>query len=415
MLFRSQLMMRGIARNADSVNTTAMEFNKISAETHESVEETSRRAETVASAGEELNANMNSVAASMDQAATNVQTMATAAEEMNATIREIARNAEDARLSGDDAVVKAREVSSMMGQLADAARDIGQVTEAITEISEQTNLLALNATIEAARAGDAGKGFAVVAGEIKELARQTASATGSIRTNIDRVQGAVSENVARIQSVESSIGSVSSLVTGIAGAVEEQSIATQDIAENANEAAAGIADVNVQVGQATSAVQEVARQVVGVNGAVERIALACFEGRISAEEMGGMSNTLESLTGQFKTGRKKFAIGKVKQGHMLWRVTLEAVLGGRRQVTAEELPDHRSCDFGRWYYGEGQAFAGCDVFEELGRYHEQVHTVAKEVVTLWNRGDEEGARRRYQDFLTAKDAMFEGLDLLYSR
>jgi hypothetical protein len=37
---------------------------------------------------------------------------------------------------------------------------------------------ALNATIEAAWAGDAGKGFAVVAGEVKELASQTANATG---------------------------------------------------------------------------------------------------------------------------------------------------------------------------------------------------------------------------------------------
>ena len=69
-----------------------------------------------------------------------------------------------------DSVKTAKE---QVDELGVNAREIGQVTEVISDISEQTNLLALNATIEAARAGDAGKGFSVVANEIKELARQT--------------------------------------------------------------------------------------------------------------------------------------------------------------------------------------------------------------------------------------------------
>ncbi|WP_300674037.1 Cache 3/Cache 2 fusion domain-containing protein [Desulfoluna sp.] len=414
-LFMDKLqgMIRDITGNAEAVKESSTGFKKLNAETHDSVEDTSRRAEAVAAAGEQLTSNMTLVAAAMEKASTNVQTVASAAEEMNATITEIARNAEQARGTTDDAVVQARQVSEMMSRLDDAARDIGQITEAITDISEQTNLLALNATIEAARAGDAGKGFAVVAGEIKDLAGQTALATGNIRINIDRVQQSVHENVGRIDEVGHSIDRVSALVTGIAGAVEEQSIATREIADNANQTSAGIDEVNLQVVEASGAVQEVAMQVSGVNADVDRIALASLEGRVNAEEMNTLADQLHELTGQFVVGDRRFAIGSVKQAHILWRVALEALLGGRRQIADGELADHRSCDFGKWYFGDGQQLAGEPVFVVLGDYHERVHTLAREVVSLWNRGDKAGAQGRYRDFLKAKEDMFHSLDELY--
>ena len=83
------------------------------------------------------------------------------------------------------------EVSNeKIGGLGQASADeIGKVIEVIQDIAEQTNLLALNATIEAARAGEAGKGFAVVATEVKELAKQTATATDDIRQRIEGIQG----------------------------------------------------------------------------------------------------------------------------------------------------------------------------------------------------------------------------------
>ena len=64
-----------------------------------------------------------------------------------------------------------------MANLQSIGRNMGQVVKLISSVAHQTNLLALNATIEAVRAGAAGKGFAVVATEVKDLARQTGSAT----------------------------------------------------------------------------------------------------------------------------------------------------------------------------------------------------------------------------------------------
>ena len=121
--------------------------------------------------------------AATEQAATNIALVATATDEMTSTINEIVKSTEKAQEITKSAVREAGSASEKVDELGRAAVEIGKVTEAITEISEQTNLLALNATIEAARAGEAGKGFAVVANEIKELAKQTAGATGDLRNS----------------------------------------------------------------------------------------------------------------------------------------------------------------------------------------------------------------------------------------
>lgn len=74
-----------------------------------------------------------------------------------------------------------------------AVEKIGELTNAISEISTQTGLLALNASIEAARAGEAGKGFAVVATEITKLADQTADTVANISDIVNEVHNAVSD------------------------------------------------------------------------------------------------------------------------------------------------------------------------------------------------------------------------------
>ena len=123
----------------------------------------------------------------------------------------------------------------------------GQVTETITDISAQTNLLALNATIEAARAGEAGKGFAVVANEIKELARQTATATQDIRAKIDAIRASTTTAINDIERIAEVIRNVNEIVPQMAAAIEEQSAVTKDVAENIAQATAGVADDPVRI------------------------------------------------------------------------------------------------------------------------------------------------------------------------
>jgi methyl-accepting chemotaxis protein len=167
-----------------------------------------------------------------------VATTAAATEQLSGSIQEIGDQASRVLTMAQSAVGDADRAQQAMRSLNDAAERIGSVVDAISAVAGQTNLLALNATIEAARAGEAGKGFAVVASEVKALANQTSNATKDISQQIAAIQAATKGSVDEIYSISRAISELSALSTGIASAVEQQSMTTREIAESVQNAAA---------------------------------------------------------------------------------------------------------------------------------------------------------------------------------
>lgn len=293
-------MFKEIATGVGTLDASSKELSNISHHMSEGANNTSSKSNTVSAAAEEMSSNMDSVAATMEETATNVGLMASAAEQMTASINEIAQNTEKARSIAAQAVSESDEASVQINELGKAAKEIGKVTEAITEISEQTNLLALNATIEAARAGESGKGFAVVANEIKELARQTAEATGEIKKEIDGVQRSTEGTVVQIEQISKVINQLNEIVETIATAVEEQSVTTKEIAGNVVQASQGIQEVTQNVTQATTVTGEMTRDISEVNQASGEIANSSSQVNMSAQELYGLADQLKEAVGRFK-------------------------------------------------------------------------------------------------------------------
>jgi hemerythrin-like metal-binding protein len=300
MVSNTRKLLREVTGGVQTLASSATELSAVSSQTTNAVRTMSEKTATVAAAAEEASANTTSVAASMEQAATNLASVASATEEMSATVGEIASNSEKARNISDQATVQAQTISALMQELGRAAQEIGKVTETITDISSQTNLLALNATIEAARAGAAGKGFAVVANEIKELARQTATATEDIKAKISGVQTSAGGAIADIEKISGVIKEVSAIVSSIAASIEEQAAVTKDVAGNIAQASAGVKDSNERIAQTATVSKDIARDMTGVNTAVGDIRQGGEQVSASTVELSKLAEQLKATVGLFK-------------------------------------------------------------------------------------------------------------------
>lgn len=141
----------------------------------------------------------------------------------------------------------------MINKLGKSSKEVGEISQVISDIAAQTNLLALNAAIEAARAGVHGRGFAVVADEVRKLSEKTSNSAKQIGLMISNTQRdtssvvklmkdinvIVNEGISlagnsgeTLENIVKSSQDVLQMVSEIVASSEEQSVTTQGIATN---------------------------------------------------------------------------------------------------------------------------------------------------------------------------------------
>jgi methyl-accepting chemotaxis protein len=297
----------GTEQASSNVKTMAAGIEEISANSNivaTAGEQVSANLRTVGAAVEQLSANMGTISASSERMTGGVNTVAAAIEEMSASLNEVAKNSGQAAAVTGKAAQSANSTAETVNQLGSSAKEIGKVVDMIKGIAAQTNLLALNATIEAARAGEAGRGFAVVANEVKELAKQTASATEDIRGQVEGMQNNTRAAVDAIQEIVTIINEINSISGTIAAAVEEQTATTNEISKNIGNVARGAGDVSRNVQEAAQGTVEVSKNVqqavAGVGDIarnINQLAMGANDvARNAAEAAKGMNDVAKSVT-----------------------------------------------------------------------------------------------------------------------
>ncbi|BET69473.1 hypothetical protein ASA1KI_43910 [Opitutales bacterium ASA1] len=351
------------------------------------------------------------------------ETISAASEEMLASIQEVSRvgqesaamAAECEQASKKSALAVARAVSGMQsiaqscdtcttrtGELEAASEKIGDILGVIHKIAGQTNLLALNATIEAARAGEAGRGFAVVASEVKELSRQTATATETIRTQVEALRRSIADIAQAIRGMGVS-------VEGGRAAMGEVGHEMHVIVEGMHGLTSGVASVASSVGEQGAAMKE-------INERVHEIAALARESVQHSEKAtravsGNQTRIDEELAKLERADHPSFTLYRSQVDHFLWKKKLAEYLLGANQDFLGQLRDHHQCRLGKWYdrIAGDEPYRSIPEFVRLETVHAEVHRHGLRAAELFQAGDRRGA---FEEFGKVDAASVEVVRLL---
>lgn len=256
-----------VVSSAEAIDATSNSLTDISMNMASGAEQISQQVHTVSSNSEQMSQRVSDVSAAAEQTAANIQ--------------QIFRNTTDAVENIATAVTIAGEANTIIRGLQTHSEEIGNIIQVITAITQQTNLLALNATIEAARAGDFGRGFAVVAGEVKSLARETASSATDITHKIEAIQSSAHHAGNAMLSMVKITNHVADLSTEINIAMTQQSHAINEISKAIADAAdaseevvrtmTAVADVALDYSKRANNVQEEAQQLTRLAGQLRQL------------------------------------------------------------------------------------------------------------------------------------------------
>lgn len=360
------------------------------------------------------------------------QAMASASEEMAASISEVARSAEvvsqesqsvKTELAGSvgsvgQAVKTMGDISGAFSQMKEkvevlekASEQIAQILKTIEQIASQTNLLALNATIEAARAGDAGKGFAVVAGEVKTLAKQTASATEEIRQRIGALQQGMSDMLTSMNEGAERVNNGSEVIKVVGDGI-------RSVGERVDAVVQKMVSVSSTVQEQAAVTSEVAGNITAIVQMADKTLSRIDQVTEGIEKSSTIvqSGLNEITKNPENVSQAAMLVQIAKSDHASFKKRIIDTLVGHENTKSGDVPDHRGCRLGKWYDTiTDVSIRSLPAFVQLIEPHERVHKHGKAALDFHAKGDHAAALEAAKLLDKASGDVIDALNDLYEK
>jgi methyl-accepting chemotaxis protein len=312
---RLRELTQGLLSHADALSSasrdlsvtfgeTAAATNRISASTQEvALSNETQKSSLLASthAMEELSASAHRIASTSSTAFEASQATLSHAENGNSMIAQSA----DQMLAVSTTV---GDLSLIVNQLNERSHQIGEIIDAMTNISSQTNLLALNAAIEAARAGEEGKGFAVVADEIRKLAERSRKSAMEVTEMIQAILADINKAATAMEQGEQEVQTGVESIRRTGESFQRILVATRSAVYHVQETSAAAEQICASSQEFNASLQEIDHMAVRSNDLAQAISSATVGQLTAMEEISASADSMSRISEEMLLLVKRFKL-----------------------------------------------------------------------------------------------------------
>jgi methyl-accepting chemotaxis protein len=188
------------------------------------------------------------------------------------------------------------DLSSIVGKLGERSRHIGEIAEAMTELSSQTSLLSLNAAIEAARAGEQGKGFAVVADEVRRLAERSQQSASQVAELVKVTRRDIGNAVAAMDKGEREVQAGAELIHNSGEAFSRILLATRSAVHHVQLSSLASEQISASSQEFTASLLEIDHTAARSNELAQSISASAAEQLAATEEIAASADSLSRIS-----------------------------------------------------------------------------------------------------------------------
>ncbi len=122
---------------------------------------------------------------------------------------------------------------------------------------------------------------------------------------------------------------------------------------------------------------------------------------------------LEQLLEYFKIREDIIKVALAKFSHIKYYERIKFLFELKDKISENEITEYTNCEFGQWYYSDGQKFKHISIFSELENKHAKFHNLIKEAIEEHNNKNFTERDRKFSEANSISNSLIKDLEKLF--